>query len=100
QFNLSPSVTSHLLPEVIRTENASAQGGAWDEQLAFNSWWWKSITGPDQLRQRVAFALSEIHVVSAQGPLDNNARALSYFYDRLGTNAFGNFRTILEDTTL
>jgi uncharacterized protein (DUF1800 family) len=90
---------SHQLPEVIRTENANAQGGAFEETLTFNAWWWNSIGGQDQLRQRMAFALSEIHVVSAQGPLDNNAPALSAFYDRLADNAFGNFRTILETTT-
>src|SRR4029453_6829565 len=38
--------------------------------------------------------------VSGQGPLDNIATALSYFYDKLADNAFGNFRQILEDTTL
>ncbi|MCB1278622.1 DUF1800 family protein [Prosthecobacter sp.] len=97
QFTKAP--TPHL-PEVIRTEQASAQGGAYDEILTFNSWWRNSITGADQLRQRIAFALSEIHVVSAQGPLDNNALALSYFYDMLLQNAFGNFRDILEGTTL
>jgi len=91
---------SQMLPEVLRTENASAQGGAWDESLFFNAWWWKSIEGEDQLRQRVAFALSEIHVISAQGPLDNEARGLAHFYDTLAANAFGNFRQILEDTTL
>jgi len=92
-------VSLHL-PEVIRTELSSATGGAFDETLSFNAWWWRSISGGDQLRQRIAFALSEIHVVSAQGPLDNNARSLSYFYDRLATNALGNFRDILLDTTL
>lgn len=93
------AATPHL-PEVIRTEQASAQGGAYEETLTFNSWWRNSITGNDQLRQRIAFALSEIHVVSAQGPLDNNALSLSYFYDVLLQNAFGNFRDILEGTTL
>lgn len=91
---------SNHLPEVLRLENASAQGGAFDEQLSFNAWWWRSITGSDQLRQRVAFALSEIMVVSGQGPLDNNALSLSYFYDQLLAHAFGNFREVLEATTL
>lgn len=91
---------SNHLPEVLRLENASAQGGAFDEQLSFNAWWWRSITGNDQLRQRVAFALSEIMVVSGQGPLDNNALSLSYFYDQLLAHAFGNFREVLEATTL
>lgn len=88
------------LPEVIRTENSSAQGGAFDETLVFNSWWRNSVSGPDQLRQRVAFALSEILVVSAQGPLDNRAEALAFFYDTLVNHAFGNFRDLLEATTL
>ena len=91
--------SSHL-SEVYRAEFANAQGGALDETLSFNAWWYRSIAGDDQLRQRIAFALSEIHVVSAQGPLNNRAEALSYFYDKLAENAFGNFRDILEDTTL
>lgn len=96
---LTKPASPHL-PEVLRLENASAQGAAFDEQLSFNAWWWRSITGDDQLRQRVAFALSEIMVVSGQGPLDNNALSLSYFYDQLLTHAFGNFREVLEATTL
>ena len=88
------------LPEVMRTENASAQGGAFIEELTFNAWWRNSVSGPDQLRQRIAFALSEILVVSADGPLDNQAQAVSYFYDKLAQHAFGNFRDILEVVTL
>ncbi len=89
------------LPEVLARELSDAGGGAiFDETLSFNAWWRNSIAADDQLRQRVAFALSEIHVVSAQGPLDNRAEALSFFYDELAENAFGNFRDIIEDTTL
>ncbi len=57
----------------------------------------------DQLRQRVAFALSEIMVVSQ---LNNDLfvgrfgyTAASY-YDVLARNAFGNYRTLLEEVTL
>lgn len=92
---------SQTLPEVLRTRRADAQGGsAYDETLLFNSWWRNSVSGSDQLRQRIAFALSQIHVVSAQGPLDNRGEALAYFYDQLNAGAFGNFRDILETTTL
>ncbi len=97
QFTKTPS---YQLAEVLRTEGASAQGGNFDETLTFNAWWKNAVSGPDQLRQRVAFALSQIHVVSAQGPLADNAPALSYFYDHLVEHAFDNFRSILEDTTL
>ncbi|HET6409423.1 MAG TPA: DUF1800 family protein, partial [Chthoniobacteraceae bacterium] len=89
------------LPEVRARELSDANGGSqFDESLTFNAWWRNSMTGQDQLRQRVAFALSQIHVVSSVGPLDNRGDALSYFYDKLATNAFGNFRDILVDTTL
>jgi uncharacterized protein (DUF1800 family) len=66
----------------------------------FNTWWRQSITAPDQLRQRVAFALSEILVVSENGTLENHADALSSYYDTLLDNAFGNYRTLLEAVTL
>ena len=68
--------------------------------LWFNTWWQQSITAPDQLRQRVAFALSEIFVISENGALENHADALASYYDVLLDNAFGNYRTLLEDVTL
>ncbi|MCL4787429.1 MAG: DUF1800 family protein [Verrucomicrobia bacterium] len=68
--------------------------------LTFNTWWQRSVTAPDQLRQRVAFALSEILVVSEDGVLGGNARALSSYYDTLLTNSFGNFRGLLRAVTL
>jgi hypothetical protein len=68
--------------------------------LIFNAWWKSSITAPDQLRQRIAFALSEILVVSEDGVLLDNARAVSAYYDILLDNAFGNYRQLLESVTL
>jgi hypothetical protein len=66
----------------------------------FNTWWQQSITAPDQLRQRIAFALSEIMVVSDQGVLMDNGVVLSSYYDMLLDNAFVNFRDLLEAVTL
>ncbi|HSE13796.1 MAG TPA: DUF1800 family protein, partial [Rudaea sp.] len=55
----------------------------------------------DQLRQRVAFALSEIFVVSDQNTLlDQHPDGLAYYYDLLSANAFGNYRVLLEQVTL
>ncbi|HMJ91366.1 MAG TPA: DUF1800 family protein, partial [Candidatus Acidoferrum sp.] len=68
--------------------------------LTFNTWWRQSVGAPDQLRQRVAFALSQIMVVSETGPLVDNSRALSAYYDVLLKHSFGNFRDLLEDVTL
>lgn len=55
----------------------------------------------DQLRQRVAFALSEIFVISDQNPtLGGYARGMAWYYDLLIKDAFGDFRTLLQDVTL
>ena len=54
----------------------------------------------DQLRQRIAFALSELFVVSnSNGTLAYEPWALSSFYDLLAADAFVNYRTLLEDVT-
>jgi uncharacterized protein (DUF1800 family) len=65
------------------------------------AWWKLALTAPDQLRQRVAFALSEIFVVSdvSLGD-DSRTEPLAAYYDILGQGAFGNFRTLLEQITL
>jgi uncharacterized protein (DUF1800 family) len=55
----------------------------------------------DQLRQRVAFALSEIFVVSEQNALlSASPRSLTYYYDFLIKDAFGDYRKLMEDVTL
>ena len=60
-----------------------------------------AISGPDQLRQRVAFALSQILVISRQdGSIDQNVRSLARYYDRLVEYAFGNYYDLLMGVTL
>lgn len=61
-------------------------------------WFENALNAPDQLRQRVAYALSQILVTSAHDPqLDSNAEALAHYYDILARNALGNFRTLLGE---
>ena len=65
------------------------------------AWWKTSVTAPDQLRQRVAFALSEIFVTSqVASSLANQPEAMANYYDMLAGDAFGNFRQLLQDVTL
>jgi uncharacterized protein (DUF1800 family) len=65
------------------------------------AWWKISVTAPDQLRQRVAFALSEIFVTSdVASQLAQQPDGLADYYDMLANDAFGNFRTMLNDVTL
>lgn len=64
--------------------------------------WWKAVMrSDDQLRQRVAFALSEILVVSdANNGLRSEPEAMVGYYDLLLEHAFGNYRDLLEAMTL
>lgn len=64
---------------------------------AESEWWTAAITGPDQLRQRVAFAMSEMFVVSTQAI---PGQAIPSFHNALANDAFGNFQTIMKDVTL
>jgi uncharacterized protein (DUF1800 family) len=65
------------------------------------SFWDQAITGPDQLRQRLVFALTQIFVISTvNSPLDSDPRAHAAYLDMLGQNAFGNFRSLLEEVAL
>lgn len=58
------------------------------------------ISGSDQLRQRVAYALSEIMVISdVDTNVANGEDGSSSYYDMLARNALGNFRTLLLDVT-
>lgn len=64
-------------------------------------WWRDVVNGEDQLRQRVAFALSQIFVVSDQGYTLGNAQyGVTHYYDQLREAAFGNYRDLLETVTL
>ena len=66
-----------------------------------DTWWRVSITAPDQLRQRTAFALSQFFVVSdLNADVAYTQYAPADFYDTLVVNAFGDFRTLLEEVTL
>ncbi len=65
-----------------------------------DAWWDIVVHGHDQLRQRVAFALSEIFVTSQFGPLINEPDGLTAYYDLLVKDAFANFRTLLKDVSL
>ena len=63
-------------------------------------WFRNVVNGNDQLRQRVAFALSEFMVVSQLGALRNLPFALADYHDLLAINAFSNYRTLMAEVTL
>ncbi|HVO97732.1 MAG TPA: DUF1800 domain-containing protein [Bryobacteraceae bacterium] len=58
-----------------------------------------AITNQDQLRQRIAFVLSQIWVVSQQSGVPN-AYAYPPYWRIFRDNAFGNYRDIIKAVTL
>ena len=58
-----------------------------------------ALYGNDQLRQRVAFALHQILVVSASSEV-NRPSWMTPYLQALDRNAFGNYRTLLNEITL
>ncbi|MEP7705674.1 DUF1800 family protein [Paraglaciecola sp. 25GB23A] len=75
---------------------------SYPKQLAASDMLWDLFAyGDDQLRQRVAFALSQIFVVSeTSDTLFNNARGIVAYHDLLANNALGNYRELIEAVTL
>lgn len=63
------------------------------------TWWNYHMGNNDLLRQRVAFALSEIWVISDKSSFGSNPYALGDYYDILLDHAFGNYRDIMQDVT-
>jgi len=60
-----------------------------------------AIQGQDQLRQRVAFALSQIMVASRRDAnLENALMGMADFYDIFLQGAFGNYKDILQKVAL
>lgn len=62
-----------------------------------SEWWQTELTGPDQLRQRVAFALSELFVISSDS---DNATTITYYHNMLAQDAFSNFLTVMHDVSV
>lgn len=75
-----------------------AKNDRWNEYV--NVWWRHAVNADDQLRQRVAFALSQIFVISAADGLGDEQPGLANYYDILLRHSFGNYRDLIEDVTL
>ena len=72
-------------------DNYSAEPLLWD-------FYRNATTRPDQLRQRVAFALAQIVVISNHEVA--GTYGFRYFHNMLLTGAFGNYREVLRRTAL
>jgi uncharacterized protein (DUF1800 family) len=92
QLSLPATFTRPWLETLAANPNFSLNGGH-----RVDRWMTQALYAPDQLRQRMAFALSQILVVaetSAITPL-----FVAEYQDTLARGAFGNYRTLLGQVT-
>ncbi|MBS1813381.1 MAG: DUF1800 domain-containing protein [Acidobacteria bacterium] len=91
QFAL-PATTLPAVPATLPAQCSNTPVACVESEF-----WEASLTANDQLRQRVALALSEQWVTSTQSV---NGNAVLAYYNVLLNDAFSNWRTIMEDVTL
>ena len=109
---------THLERTIDITETSEPTATWYNDEGLFNTrssgrvafyqmsdWWENALGHPtnikhgnDQLRQRVAYALSQILVTSALDPrLKRRSESLAFYNDILARNAFGNYRDLLGE---
>ncbi|MEO0464905.1 MAG: DUF1800 family protein [Pseudomonadota bacterium] len=92
QINTAPTL---YLPGLLQQENSGEDIGNRAHSPLF---WNAMMSGDDQLRQRMVFALSQIIVVSDDS-MAGESLEMAYYVDILSRNAFGNYRDILQEVT-
>lgn len=88
---------SHQLPYLLALGEA---GEDIDQIDRYDAFFQNALSNSDQLRQRIAFALSEIFVVSENSTLSDRPLGLAHYHDLLAEHAFGNYRELMEAVTL
>ncbi|MFT3859244.1 MAG: DUF1800 family protein [Aquabacterium sp.] len=79
------------------SDDPEARTGFLHRTHVTSAWWEKALTGADQLRQRVAFALSEILVIAmTPGGLAEFPYMAASYYDLLLDGAFGSFKDLVK----
>ncbi len=98
------SFVTHTAPDTCKSDGTATSAAticARDNYSLFQvqrQFFQNALTGQDQLRQRVAFALSQIFVVSGTDIYE--AYGMAAYQNMLLDDAFGNFRQLLMDVTL
>jgi uncharacterized protein (DUF1800 family) len=69
-------------------------------ELPHEAFMFNALESPDQLRQRMTYALSQLLVVSANFDFSHHDQLVQGYVDVLHTNAFGNYRDLLKSVTL
>ncbi len=82
-------------------DSVTASGVDPNQSDVQHTFWKQAATAPDELRQKVTFALSQIFVISMRdSAVGGYERGVASYLDMLGREAFGNYRDLLEQVTL
>ncbi len=107
QFNITPDLWlpkyQSLYAEITNMIHAVHPGEDIEKSRSYTDFmfWDRVFRDPDVLRNKAAFALSQILVLSTRSiKLKGKGYGATNFYDILYGGAFGNFRDILEQVTL
>ncbi|WP_418320616.1 DUF1800 domain-containing protein [Piscinibacter sakaiensis] len=94
-----PRSSSHV--DWLRSKGFDAADFRNTQAGSNNMLWRKLLASPDLLRQRIVLALSEIIVISIANLASTPFKSFSAaaFVDILEANAFGNYRTLLEQVS-
>jgi len=88
-------------PRTDHTYSANQMDSFVDGTNATTPFFRAAVAGPDQLRQRIAFALSQILVVSRRdAALEGRPLAVCDYYDIFVRHAFGNYCDVLLEVSL
>ena len=99
EFNKPATAARPYMEAVNDARLADGQSGV-SHNNRLDRWFHTAATGSDQLRQRAAFALSQILVISDQNStLGGEPIQVSEYWDILARNAFGNYRELLDEVT-
>jgi uncharacterized protein (DUF1800 family) len=103
---MSLGYTGYFDDQVAMTPNLSASnmfrtGQPYSASLWRHGWWRTILVSDDQLRQRMAYALSQIFVVNNEGGsvIGDNILTQASYYDALLSGSFGSFRDVLNYVT-
>jgi uncharacterized protein (DUF1800 family) len=95
----APAMSTLAISDALVSQLPAGTGASYPQFQ--DAWWYVVVKANDQLRQRVAFALSEIMVISANGSgMYEHPEAMGTYWDVLARDAFGNFRQLIDDVTL
>jgi uncharacterized protein (DUF1800 family) len=93
-----PATVGEPSVEKISTLRGATLGTG--QSTRIDRWLWQATYAPDQLRQRMAFALSQIFVVSDQSSaISQSVIPMAAYQDLLARDAFNIYRNVLTDVT-